>query len=155
MSDVYSRNNTLNRPARTDDSLSRPLNSEDGTTSGSLMVIELDEISAENDALVRPVKVVLDIDYWNGAVFGGDPTLTIDASVLGTESDTVPEDSATQISVDTSSWLATSGNQPIRRRVSAAIEPLQYGQEVRITLGGDQWALRKARVYYEAQDDVR
>lgn len=147
---VYSRNYTLNRPAKTNDSRSRPLTNEDGTATA---VVQLGETLAGEGKKIRPIKVVLDIDYWKGGQFV-DPSISIDGLVLGTEAAT-PEDAIATQTVTTSSWANTVGDVPYKRRVSVALPNAQFGTRFIITLTVDNLALDSVQVYYDEQEDPR
>ena len=150
---IYSRNETLNRPANSGDSLSVALTNENGVSSGSEVVVDLGETLAGEGNIVRPVKVVLDIDYWKGGNYSA-PELKIDATVLGTES-AVPEDVVAQQVVATSGWTNSSGNAPYKRRVSVALPSAQFGTRFRVRVTYDNLALDSVQVYYDEQDDPR
>ncbi len=151
--DFYSRNHTLNRPANSGDSKSVALGSEANTASGSDVVVDLGETLAGDGMIARPVKVVIDLDYWKGGNYS-DPELAIDATVLGTMADT-PEDEMAQQTVDVSSWTNSSGDAPLKRRVAVALPNLQFGTRFRIRLTYDNLALDTVQVYYDEQDDPR
>lgn len=150
---LYSRNLTLNRPANSGDARSVSLANEAGTSGGTDVVVQLATIEAEDSQLLRPVKVVVDVDYWKGGNYSA-PELAIDATVEGIEADT-PKDTSAQISVTTSGWDASTGNKPLSRRVSTALPQLQFGSRAFVTLTFDNLALDRVRVYYEAIEDVR
>jgi hypothetical protein len=150
---IYSRNETLNRPANSGDGLSVALTNDNGVTSGSEVVVDLGETVSAEGNIVRPVKVVLDIDYWKGGNYSA-PELAVDATVLGTEA-TVPEDSAAQQVVTTSGWQNTSGDVPYKRRVAVTLPNLQFGTRFKIRITYDNLALDAVQVYYDEQDDPR
>ena len=142
---ILSREFTLNRPARTDDLHSRPLS---GEHAGG-MTVALGTIKPERPGLVRPVKLVLEIDYWKGGEFG-DLRLDVACSVVGTEAND-------PVSVLPPSTLVRNEWAPgerIRRRVSTRFAQAPFGQGIDIDLSGDGWALHRAVVYYEEQEDV-
>jgi len=149
----YSRDHTLNRPANSGDSKSVSLANEANTASGTDVVVDLGEVSAPGGKIVRPIKVVLDIDYWKGGNYSA-PELAVDATVLGTES-TTPEDSIVQQTVTTTGWADTSGDSPYKRRVPVALPNTQFGTKFRIRLTYDNIALDSVQVYYDEQDDPR
>lgn len=149
----YSRNHTLNRPANSGDSKSVSLANEANTASGTDVVVDLGEVSAPGGKIVRPIKVVLDIDYWKGGNYSA-PELAVDATVLGTESST-PEDSIVQQTVTTTGWADTSGDTPYKRRVPVALPNTQFGTKFRIRLTYDNLAIDNVQVYYDEQDDPR
>lgn len=150
---IYSRNHTLNRPANSGDSKSVSLQNEAGTASGSEVVVDLGEIVAPNGKIVRPVKVVLDIDYWKGGNYSA-PELKIDATVLGTEA-TTPQDVLAQQSVTTTGWADISGNTAFKRRVPVALPNAQFGTRFSVRITYDNLALDTVQVYYDEQDDPR
>jgi len=151
--DLFSRNHTLNRPAKSNDTKSVALGSEAATASGSSVIVDLGEQTAGEGKIVRPVKVVLDIDYWKGGNYSA-PELAIDATVLGTEA-TTPEDAMTQQTVTVTGWADSVGNAPYKRRVSVALPHLQFGTRFKIRLTYDNLALDSVQVYYDEQDDPR
>ncbi len=148
-----SRDFTLNRPANSGDSRSQALGSESYVTGGSSVVVDLGEIEAGEGKILRPVKVVLDLDYWKGGNYS-DPELAVDADILGTESDT-STDTLAQQTVTVTSWANTSGDLPARRRVPVALPQGQFGTAFRIRLTYDNLALDSVVVYYDEQDDPR
>jgi hypothetical protein len=150
---IYSRNVTLNRPANSGDGLSVALTNDNGVSAGTEVIVDLGETVAGEGDIVRPVKVVIDLDYWKGGNYSA-PELKIDATVLGTES-TVPEDSITSQTVTTSGWNDTSGNLPYKRRVAVALPATQFGTRFRIRVTYDNLALDTVQVYYDEQDDPR
>ena len=150
---IYSRNETLNRPANSGDSLSVALTNDNGVTSGSEVVVDLGEVVSGEGKIVRPAKVVLDIDYWKGGNYS-DPELAVDVTVLGTEAAT-PEDVMAQQTVTTTSWSNSSGDAPYKRRVAVALPNTQFGTRFRVRLTYDNLALDSVQVYYDEQDDVR
>ncbi len=149
---LYSRNHTLNRPAHSSDTKSVSLDSESGT-SDSEVVVDLGEVAAGPGKVIRPVKVVLDIDYWKGGNYSA-PELAIDATVLGTEA-TTPEDALAQVAITTTGWQDTSGNVPYKRRVPVALPQGQFGTRFKIRLTFDNLALDNVQVYYDEQEDTR
>jgi hypothetical protein len=151
--DIFSRNHTLNRPANSGDTKSVSLANEAATSGGTDVVVDLGEVTAPDGKIVRPIKVVLDIDYWKGGNYSA-PELAIDATVLGTES-TTPEDIMAQETVTTTGWADTSGDAPYKRRVPVALPNLQFGTRFRIRLTYDNLALDGVQVYYDEQDDPR
>ncbi len=152
---LYSRNFTLNRPANSGDSLSKALGSEDGDSSNTSneVVVELGETVAGEGMVVRPTKVVLDIDYWKGGNYSA-PELKIDATIHGTEAAT-SEDALTQQTVTTTSWGNTTGDLPNHRRVAVALPQGQWGTRFDITITYDNLALDIVQVYYDEQRDPR
>lgn len=154
---LYSRNFTLNRPANTDDTHSLPLQTEDADLSNvsNEVVVRLGEIVAGDGALVRPTKVVLDIDYWKGGAFSA-PELAIDAHIDGCVGDpATPYDDLTQQVVTTTSWGNSTGELPNSRRVAVALPQGQWGTRFYIQLTFDTIALDNVQVYYEEQKDPR
>jgi len=150
---MYSRNYTLNRPANSGDSLSVALGLEADTASGTDVVVDLGEHAAGQGMVVRPVKVVADIDYWKGGNYSA-PEFAVDATVYGTEAAT-PEDVMAQQTVTTSGWTDTVGDAPYKRRVAVALPNLQFGTRFRIRLTFDNVAIDTIQVYYDEQDDIR
>ena len=151
---VYSRNNTLNRPAKTTgDTHSYPLTSESGDAGGTSAVVRLGETVASEGKIIRPSKVVIDLDYWKGGDFD-TPSLSIDATVSGTES-TTPEDILTTQTVTTTGWADSSGDLPYKRRVAVALPNAQFGTRFFVQLSFDGIALDTVQVYYDEQDDPR
>lgn len=150
---VFSRNLTLNRPANSGDDSSVALSLEANTASGTDVIVDLATIEAEDSKLLRPVKVVIDIDYWKGGNYSA-PTLAIDSTVEGIEADT-PIDTSAQIVVDPSGWDSSVGDLPLSRRVSRALPQLQFGSSAFVRLTFNNLALYRVRVYYESIDDVR
>lgn len=147
----HSRNFTLNRPGKTTDDYSTTLTAEDGpNATASTMQVVLGTIIAEGDSWVRPKKVVLDIDYWKGTGYQA-PSITVDATVKGTENAT-SEASCTQKTIASTSWDNAEGS---KQRVEVAIEPLPWAQEIVVEIGGDGFAIDVARIYYEQRDDTR
>lgn len=152
----YSRNHTLNRPANSGDSKSVSLANEANTASGTDVVVDLGEITAPSGKIVRPVKVVLDLDYWKGGNYSA-PELAVDATVMGTTFDdgTAPEDTMAQQTITTSGWADSPGDAPHKRRVAVALPNLQFGTRFRIRLTYDNLALDEVQVYYDEQEDPR
>jgi|TARA_R110000823_G_scaffold73900_7_gene169795 hypothetical protein len=151
--EIYSRNLTLNRPGNSSDTRSKALSGESGTSGGSNVVLDLGTIQSADDNLLRPVKVVVVLDYWKGGNYTA-PSLAIDAAVNGIEADT-PSDSATQVVVSTSGWDNSTGNLPTTRRVSTPLQQLQWGTKADIRLTFNNLAIDNVRVYYEEIDDIR
>ena len=151
--DLYTRNYTLNRPANSGDSKSVSLANEAGTASGMDVVVDLGEVVAGQGKIVRPTKVVLDLDYWKGGNYSA-PELAVDATVFGTEA-TTPEDAMTQQTVTTTGWADSSGDAPYKRRVSVALPNLQFGTRFSVRLTYDNLALDSVQVYYDEQEDPR
>lgn len=150
---IYCRDHTLNRPAKSSDTKSVSLANEANTSSGSSVVVDLGEVVASPGTVCRPVKVVIDLDYWKGGDYS-DPSLLIDATVLGSEA-TTPEDTMTQQTVSTTSWADTVGDDPYQRRVAVALPNLQFGTRFRVRLTFDNLALDAVQVYYDEQEDPR
>ena len=115
--------------------------------------MELGEQEASDGSVIRPVKVVLDIDYWKGGNYS-DPAITVDATIHGTEAAT-SEDSLTQQVVSTTSWGNTTGDKPNHRRVPVPLPQGQFGTRFDIKLSFDNIALDTVQVYYEEQEDPR
>jgi len=152
---IYSRNHTLNRPANSGDSKSVSLDNEAGTASGSEVVVDLGEIVSGAGKIIRPVKVVLDIDYWKGGNYSA-PELAVDATIKGVVGEgATPEDILSQQTETTTSWDNTSGDLPYKRRVPVILPQGQYGTRFRIRLTYDNLALESVQVYYEEQKDPR
>lgn len=151
--DLYSRNYTLNRPANSGDGKSVSLANEAGTASGMDVVVDLGEMVAGQGKIVRPTKVVLDLDYWKGGNYSA-PELAVDATVFGTEAAT-PEDAMAQQTVTTTGWTDSSGDAPYKRRVSVALPNLQFGTRFSVRLTYDNLALDSVQVYYDEQEDPR
>jgi hypothetical protein len=151
--DIFSRNHTLNRPANSGDTKSVSLANEAATSGGTNMVIDLGETLAGDGKIIRPTKVVLDIDYWKGGNYSA-PELAIDATVLGTESSS-PEDSLAQQTVTTSGWADSVGDTPFKRRVPVVLPQSQFGTRFLIRITADNLALDSVQVYYDEQDDNR
>ena len=149
----HSRDFTLNRPANSGDSNSVSLASEADTTSGTDVIVDLGEVGAGQGTIVRPIKVVIDFDYWKGGSYSA-PELAIDATVLGTEAVT-PQDTLAQQVVATTSWADTSGDAPYNRRVAVALPASQFGTRFKVRLTYDGIALNSVQVYYDEQDDPR
>ena len=148
--EVLSRDYTLNRPARSADSWSVALASEEGT---SAMLVRLGETDAGEGKIVRPVKVVLDIDYWKGGTYTA-PSLSIDAVVMGTESAASEDTIATQ-TVTTTGWGNTTSNYPKKRRVPVVLPNAQFGTSFYVEITGGTIALNSVQVYYDEQEDPR
>ena len=142
---VYVRNMTLNEPAVIGGGLS---------DEGSEFVVDLGEITAGSTKIIRPTKVVLDLDYWYdvAGTYYAPPTIEVDATVLGCYG-AVAEDAIAQQTVTTSSWAdSTTG---ARRRVAVSLPASQWGTAVRVRLTLDNVALRNVHVYYDEQEDIR
>ncbi|MEE9125356.1 MAG: hypothetical protein V3U14_12835 [candidate division NC10 bacterium] len=144
-SNIAFRDFTLNRPGNSGDTYSVALNTNP--------IVDLGEIEASGGRLVRPVKVVFDVDYWKGGNYSS-PVLKVDATVKGLEADT-SEVSATQITVATSAWDDTTGDAPSARRVSIALEELAFGVRTHIRVTLNNLALNVVQVYYEEDTDPR
>ena len=149
----YSRNVTLNRPARSADTLSLALSVEDGVTTGEGAVVRLGETVAGEGKIIRPTKVVVDLDYWKGGTYE-DPSLLVDGTVMGTEA-AASQDAFAQQTVTTTAWGDTTANLPYKRRVAVALPNTQFGTRFEITLTFESLALDTVQVYYEEQDDPR
>lgn len=150
---IYSRNETLNRPANSGDGLSVASSLENGVSGGSDVILDLGTIESDDDNLLRPVKVVAVVDYWKGGNYAA-PTLAIDATVSGIDGDT-PSDAAAQVVVSSTSWDASTGDAPNTRRVSTSLPQLQWGTKAKIRLTFNNLAVDNVRVYYEEIDDIR
>ena len=151
---LYSRDHTLNRPANSGDTKSVSLKNEANTDGGSDVVVDLGEVVGDQGTIIRPIKVVLDLDYWKGGTYT-TPELKVDATVLGTES-TTPEHSMAQQNVPAVDiWADTSGNAPYRRRVPVALPNTPFGTRFRVRLTFDNLAIDTVQVYYETQQDPR
>ena len=142
---ILSREFTLNRPAKSDDLHSRPLSGEhaDG------MTIALGTIKPSGPGLVRPVKLVLEIDYWKGGGFE-TPELEVGGTIMGAEA----SDSTFGLQQQTAATEDWADGQRKRKRQWIRFEQAPYGQGIDIDLFGDGWALHRAIVYYEEQEDV-
>ncbi len=151
---LFSRDHTLNRPANSGDARSVALANEAAVTGGTDVIVDLGEIEADDGQFIRPVKVVLDIDYWKGGNYSA-PELAIDATILGTSNDTAPEDVLAQQVVTTTAWANSTGDLPTKRRVEVALPQGQYGMRIRVRVTYDNLALERVHVYYEGQDDTR
>ena len=149
----FSRDFTLNRPGKGDDDLSVALSSEADTTSGTDVVVDLGEVDAGEGKIVRPIKIVLDVDYWKGGQYSA-PSLTIDGQVKGTEASTPEDDLVTQ-AVTTTTWADIPADLPYTRRVAVALPNAQFGTKFYIRLTYNNLAISNVQVYYDEQDDPR
>ncbi len=154
----YSRDYTLNRPGKSDDTRSVALTLEPAAgADGDRAVVDLGEQRAAQGTVIRPTKVILDIDYWKGGNYS-DPILKIDATIFGTglTNDATPEDTLTQEVQDmVAVWGDTPGDLPYKRRVAVVLPHGQFGTRFRIRVTYDNIALDVVDVYYEEQNDTR
>ena len=151
--ELGSRDHTLNRPSHVNDVFSAPLVNESGTDGGNQVIVDLGEVLASDGKVCRPVKVVLDLDYWKGNPYN-NPTLKVDATIYGIDDDT-PEDILATQTILSTTWDSTSGDLPFKRRVSVPLPQGQHGTRFRIRFTYDNIALDTIQVYYDEQEDPR
>ena len=117
------------------------------------MIVDLADVVASGGKIVRPTKIVLDIDYWKGGSYN-DPALDIDVTTYGVDAAS-PEEAMTQQSVSTTSWSNSSGFAPLGRRVAVALPQGNFGSRFRVRLTTDNIAYDSVQVYYDEQEDPR
>ena len=167
---IASRNICLDRPARETDTFSQPLANTDEGNSCLLDIntenearLVLGDISGTDGALVKPLGIVMDVEYWYydtaGTATFGYPDMTVDVEVLGLNADADVEVSNSQISVsaNTDSWeqmssSATAYNRGLFRRLEFPIEDMPYGNRIRVTTEFTAIAIHKVTVFYDDQD---
>ncbi len=149
--EFYCRDFTLNRPART--------TGEDWSVSAvtegyTTAYATFPEIKAGAGTQIRPVRLVIELDYWNAANF--DPPL-IDATinVLGVAGSAASEVSVTWAAdVGTSAegepaWTTSTGVLPLRRTVQHYFTPGVWGSSISVALNFNSIAIRRMIVEYE------
>lgn len=154
--DVITRDFTLNRPARGSDTYSSPLSEEYGNFQGSARcLVRLSPVRGAAGSVVRPVRIVLDIDDYQDQLAPDDePTLAIEIQLEGVEYQNADHDlqadTTININPDLTSLPGTGVN---RRRLTYHIDQAAWATRFYVDLEFDGMALDTVIVDYEELQD--
>lgn len=160
---VMSRHYTLDRPARSSKdqySVALTVEQERNTTQEAAfgvdngMLVRLGDTYDKEGDLVRPTKLVLDIEYWKEDTDYEDVSILATPVIRGTPDATTPEVTGTTVTVSTTGWPDTDASNDsdptgLRHRVEVPFEFLPFGTSFYIDIEGESFAIHRAIVEYE------